>query len=347
MKKSLIALAALGTLSAGAFAQSSVTIYGKVDLGLVVDSGSPSGKAVRLSSPAAGSRLGFKGVEDLGGGYKAAFILETGVCVDSAAGAPNFCTGSNQFFGRQAHGDLSGSFGTLSAGRQFSQGYNTLAIVDPFQLGYAGQTINTDGKGTFVGDNSGARLNNSVTYMTPVVANFTAAAEISLGETTGNFKGGRELGGSVNYSNGPAFASVTYYNLDNPDGSGTNHAVTTAAGVYDFGVVKAHALIQKVTGHPTGAATVDIVNMLVGATVPLGTAGRVIGSFIHHDDRTAADKDTNQLGLGYVYPLSRKTSTYVAWARNQNRHNAGFLIGNGTEAGTGNQSFNLGFTINF
>ena len=346
MKRTLITMAVLGSLSAGALAQSSVTIYGKVDIGLVLDSGNPAGKAVRLSSPAAGSRLGFKGVEDLGDGYKASFILETGVCVDSAAGAPNFCTGSNQFMGRQAHGDLSGSFGTLSAGRQFSQGYNTLAIADPFQLGYAGQTINTDGKGTFVVDNSGARLNNSVTYLTPSLAGFTAAVEVALGETTGNFKSGREVGGSVNYASGPAFASVTYYNLDNPSGVGTGHAVTTAAGVYDFGVLKAHALVQKVTGHPTGAAPVDIVNSLIGATVPL-PGGRLIASFIHHDDRSIADKDTNQVGLGYVYPLSRRTSLYAAWARNHNKNNAGFLIGNGTEAGTGNQSFNLGFTINF
>ena len=346
MKKSLIALAVLGTLSAGALAQSSVTVYGKVDLGVVIDSGNPAGKAVRLSSPAAGSRLGFKGVEDLGNGYKAAFILETGICVDSAAGAPNFCTGSNQFMGRQAHGDLSGSFGTLSAGRQFSQGYNTLAIVDPFQLGYAGQTINTDGKGTFVVDNSGARLNNSVTYMTPSFSGVTAAVEIAFGETTGNFKSSREMGGSVNYTSGPAFASVTYYNLDNANGVGTNHQVTTAAGVYDFGVVKAHALIQKVTGHPTGAASVDQVNSLIGATIPV-PGGRFIASFIHHDDRTLADKDTNQLGLGYVVPLSKKTAVYAAWARNHNKNNAGFLIGNGTETGTGNQSFNLGCTINF
>src|SRR5438094_4135339 len=101
MKKSLLALAVLTAVSGAAFAQSSVTLYGKVDLGLVLDSGSASGKSIRLDSGVTGgSRIGFKGVEDLGGGMKAAFQLETGYCADSAQGAtsngatvPNFCTG--------------------------------------------------------------------------------------------------------------------------------------------------------------------------------------------------------------------------------------------------------------
>src|ERR1700757_2985006 len=101
MKKSLLALAVLAAVSGAAFAQSSVTLYGKGDLGMTLDPGGP-GKSVRLDSGVTGgSRIGFKGVEDLGGGMKAAFQLETGYCADSAAGSPNFCTGSNQFMGRQ------------------------------------------------------------------------------------------------------------------------------------------------------------------------------------------------------------------------------------------------------
>src|SRR6187399_3182378 len=160
MKKSLLALAVLTAASGAAFAQSSVTIYGKVDLGLVYDDG--AAKSVRVSSGVTGgSRLGFKGVEDLGGGTKFAFQLETGYCADSAAGAPNFCTGSNNFMGRQAHGDLTGAFGALSAGRQYSLGYLNLTTIDPFGTGYAGQVNN-------IVDAAGVRLNNSVHYTTPV-----------------------------------------------------------------------------------------------------------------------------------------------------------------------------------
>jgi len=143
MKKSLLAIAVLATASGAVSAQSSVTLYGKVDLGLVLDSGGTAGKSVRVASGVTGgSRLGFKGVEDLGGGLKAAFQLETGFCADSAAGAPNFCTGGNNFMGRQAYGALSGPFGAMSAGRQYSLGFTNLSTIDPFGTGFAGQINN-------------------------------------------------------------------------------------------------------------------------------------------------------------------------------------------------------------
>jgi predicted porin len=346
MKKSLIALSVLTALSAGSYAQSSVTLYGKVDLGLVVDSGAPAGKSVRIAAVTGGSRLGFKGVEDLGGGYKAAFQLETGLCADSAAGAPNFCTGNNQFMGRQAYGALSGSFGSVSAGRQYSLGYTTLAIVDPFGTGYAGQANNSDGKGTYVVDNSAARLNNSFTYTTPSFSGLTASAEMALGEQVGNWQGGRETGASINYAQGPAYGAVTFYDLDNANGSGSARKVLTGAGTYNFGIVKIHAILQKVSGDPTGAMSIDMLNALGGITLPLG-GGSVLGSYIRHNDRSSANQDTSQLGLGYTYPLSKRTSLYTAWARNWNKNGAAFLIGNASETGTGNKAFNLGAVHNF
>src|ERR1700712_2054436 len=180
MKKSLLAIAVLTAVTGAAYAQSSVTLYGKVDLGLVLDSGASAGKSVRISSGVTGgSRIGFKGVEDLGGGMKAAFQLETGYCADSAAGAPNFCTGSNQFMGRQAHGDLTGAFGAISAGRQYSLGFNNLSRVDPFTEGYAPDINN-------LVDGAGTRVNNALRYTTPVISGLSAAGQLSLGEQTGN-----------------------------------------------------------------------------------------------------------------------------------------------------------------
>src|SRR6195952_4433837 len=250
MKKSLLALAVLTAASGAAFAQSSVTIYGKVDLGLVYDSG--AGKSVRISSGVTGgSRLGFKGVEDLGGGMKAAFQLETGYCADSAAGAPNFCTGSNNFMGRQAHGDLTGSFGALSAGRQYSLGFNNIATIDPFGAGFAGQAVNVSAGGIYLMDPSGIRLNNSVTYSTPNIAGFTGSLETAFGEQTGNWQGGRETGAGLNFASGPAYAGVTYYDLDNAAGTSAAKKVLTFGGSYDLGVIKLHGMGQKVSGAST------------------------------------------------------------------------------------------------
>jgi predicted porin len=336
MKKSLLALAVLTAVSGAASAQSSVTLYGKVDLGMVLDSGNASGKSVRISSGVTGgSRIGFKGVEDLGGGMKAAFQLETGYCADSAAGAPNFCTGSNQFMGRQAHGDLTGAFGAISAGRQYSLGFNNLSTIDPFGTGTAGQINN-------IIDPSGIRLNNSVTYSTPNMGGLTASAEIAFGEQTGNWEANRETGAALVYASGPAYVGLTFYDVGNSTGSGAARKNYTLGGTYDFGVVKVHALAQK----STGASGLDVLDLMGGVTVPVA-GGNLMASYIRHNDRSIGDKDANQIGVEYLYPLSKRTSVYTAFGRIQNQHGAAFTVGNATEAGTGTKAFNLGVVHNF
>ncbi len=336
MKKSLLALAVLTAVTGAASAQSSVTLYGKVDLGLVLDSGSSAGKSIRISSGVTGgSRIGFKGVEDLGGGMKAAFQLETGYCADSAAGAPNFCTGSNNFMGRQAHGDLTGAFGAISAGRQYSLGFNNLSTIDPFGTGFAGQVNN-------IVDPSGIRLNNSATYSTPNIGGFTASAEIAFGEQTGNWQANRETGAGLTYASGPAYVGFTFYDVSNAAGNGAARKNYLLGGTYDFGVVKVHALAQK----STGPASLDVLDIMAGVTVPLA-GGNLMASYIRHNDRTLADKDANQIGIGYLYPLSKRTAVYTAFGRIQNEHGAAFVVGNATETGTGTKAFNLGVVHNF
>jgi len=336
MKKSLLALAVLTAVSGAAFAQSSVTLYGKVDLGLVLDSGNASGKSIRLDSGVTGgSRIGFKGVEDLGGGMKAAFQLETGYCADSAAGAPNFCTGSNQFMGRQAHGDLTGAFGALSAGRQYSIGFNNLSTIDPFGTGFAGQINN-------IVDPSGIRLNNSVTYATPNMGGFVGSAEIAFGEQTGNWQANRETGAGLTYASGPAYVGFSFYDVSNSAGNGAARKNYTLGGTYDFGVIKLHALAQK----STGPSSLDVLDLMGGVTIPVAH-GNLMASYIHHNDRTSADKDAQQLGVGYIYPLSKRTSVYGAFARILNQHGATFTVGNATASGTGNKAFDLGVVHNF
>ncbi len=369
MKKSYIALAALALVSGVASAQSSVTIYGKVDLGMVLDSGNPAGKSLRLSSGVTGgSRLGFKGVEDLGNGYKAGFTLETGFCADSAAGdkfsatsnstgkpvtdsAANFCTGSNAFMGRQAHGDLSGSFGALVAGRQFSLGYAAISAIDPFGSGYAGQAVN-------VIDPSGTRVNNSLHYTTPAVYGITATGEIALGEQTGNWQAGRETGGQIAYAQGPAYVAFTVYDLDNSNGVGAARKNYQFGGTYDFGVVKIHALAQKSSGQPTGGKKLDVLDLMGGVTVPFA-GGSILASYVHHNDRTAdavstntGNEDASQWGIAYNYPLSKRTAIYTGYARIHDDNNhfgkaAAFTVGNATETGTGTKGFNLGVVHNF
>jgi len=340
MKRSVIAVAVLVAFAGPSFAQSSVTIYGKVDLGLVFDSGSSAGKSMRISSGVTGgSRLGFKGVEDLGSGYKAAFQIETGFCADSAAGAPNFCTGTN-FMGRQAHGDLSGPFGTMSAGRQYSLAYTNLVLLDPFGVGFAGDATNLI-------DNSGSRINNSFRYTTPIVlSGLSAGGEISFGEQTGNWEAGREYGALVSYANGPIYAGAGVYDINNAKGGGLAKRNILVGGTYDLGVVKVNGLYQRTEGQPTGGDELNNDNWLAGLTVPLA-GGSVIASYIYKNDKTALNRDASQIGVGYLYPLSKRTSIYTSFAHITNRNGATYTVGNATEDGTGSKSFDFGVVHNF
>lgn len=356
MKKSLLALAVLGAFAGAASAQSSVTVYGKIDVGGVYDSGSvaaptnstttgaPVGAhSVRISSGVTGgSRLGFRGTEDLGSGLKANFVAETGFCSDANNG---FCTGGGAFMGRQAWVGLSGGFGATTLGRQYTLAFTNLTTIDPFGTGYAGQTTNLfDSAGTGLGN---PRVNNSIIYTTPNISGFKAAVLFGAGETTGNWKAGRGTGLSATYAAGPLYVGLGYHNVNDATGNTSARKNTNFGGTYDFGVAKAHALYQTTKSDAlTAGAYNDVADFMIGATVPVGS-GKILASYIRHNDKTAANLDANQFGIGYNYALSPRTSLYGAIAHISNKNGAQFTVGNATEVGTGNQAVNLGIVHNF
>jgi predicted porin len=327
-----------------------VTIYGRLDMGLVVDSG-PAGRSVRLTGGVAkGNDLGFKGSEDLGGGYRAGFVAETGYCADSTTSSgsgttsPPYCTGSN-FMGRGTHVDLYGPFGGINVGRQYPVGHSYLMLVDPFGGGTAGQVLN-------LADVSGPYVSNAIRYMAPTLGGFNFAVELGLGEPShGSWADGRENGASLIYGSGPASVGLTLYEVRNSNGFESARRNVLLGGWYDFGVVKVHAMAQRSTGHPTGVALpIDVLDLMAGLTVPAG-AGKVMATYTHHDDRTSfadhGDQDAHQWALGYLYWLTRRVSIYAAWARITNQNGGKLTVGNPSEHGTGNESFNLGMAYDF
>lgn len=330
MKKSLLALALFGAFAGSAFAESAVTVYGIVDAGVVSESGAAS--TTKLTSGVqSGSRIGFRGTEDLGNGLKAGFTLESGVNIDAGAAGQGGLT-----FGRQAHLDLSSStFGTLSAGRQYTDLFNTLVTVaDPFQLGLAGTSANLFSLG-------GARINNSLKYTSPTIQGFSGDVAYGFGEVAGDAAASRTLSGSVGYENGPIAARLAYQNTN--DAAATDSAKTTLlAGSYDFGVVKANAAyaINK------GVGTLDSRDLLIGASVPFG-ASKVLVSYMKKDDRSGMSNDASQIAVGYTYDLSKRTNVYTSYAKITNKNGAAYTVGNATEAGTGDSAFNVGLRHSF
>ena len=134
MKKTMMALA-LSAAAGMAAAQSNVTVYGIFDMALVRESGGTASSTKMTSGVESGSRIGFKGTEDLGGGMSAIFLVENGFQGDTGAMGQG-----GLLFGRQAYVGLQGSAGTVTLGRQYTPQYLAVAAVDPFGSGTAGDT---------------------------------------------------------------------------------------------------------------------------------------------------------------------------------------------------------------
>lgn len=331
MKKSLLALAVLASFAGVASAQTNVTVYGVVDAGIVHETGGAAGSSLRLSSGVqSGSRLGFKGTEDLGGGLSAKFQLEQGVLIDTGVSGQG-----GVLFGRQAWVGLGGNFGQVSAGRQYTPIFVLLDSIDPFGTGLTG-----DSQNLFVDGPS--RMNNSVVYSTPGNLNgFNASVAYGFGEVAGDTGANRQVGFSAGYANGPLNVGVAYHNTN--DATNTDSAkVTLVGGTYNFGVVTAHAAI----GFNKGVGTLDTRDWLAGVTVPFG-ASSVFASYVRKDDRSAANQDANQFAVGYTYSLSKRTNVYASYARISNDNGAAYTVGDASNGYAGDKGLAVGIRHKF
>jgi predicted porin len=333
MKKSLLALAALSAVTGAASAQSTnVTIYGIIDTGIVLERGGPAGPANKMiSGVGMGSRLGFRGTEDLGGGMSANFVLENGFNNNIGAAAQG-----GLLFGRQAWVGLSGDYGSVKFGRQYTPYWSALLNLDPFFGGYAGVAAN-------VMASSGVRMDNTVKYTTPTMGGFTGDLAYSFGGVPGDTSANRAIGLGGLYVNGPLTVRFAHHNLN--DATGLDSAKNTIlGGTYDFGVAKIHAAyaVNKGTG------TADNTDMMIGAIVPIGAVDQIIASYIRKDDKTAANADADQIGVALVHSLSKRTSLYTSYARINNKNGAVYRVGSGNGApGSGTSALNFGITHAF
>jgi predicted porin len=234
MKKSLIALAVLGAIAGAAQAQSSVTIYGIVDTGVVYTSkaltstGGTGSKFSVNSGVIQGSRLGFKGVEDLGGGLKALFQLEAGFNNDTGA-LNGQDKGATNLFRRKSVVGLGGNFGSVLLGRQTD-------ILDDVSQWTSVQDFGgvTGSVGHNLNRLEGTRTNNSIRYNTPDLSGFTASAIYGFGEAAGQTSNGQSFGLGGQYANGPLGLFAAYYQSKLGTIGGTNASDTSILGNTSF-----------------------------------------------------------------------------------------------------------------
>jgi predicted porin len=315
MKKTLIALAAVAA-SGAAFAQSSVTLFGIVDLN-VRNVRQGGDNLTSLSKDGiASSRLGFRGVEDLGGGMSAGFWLEGALSPDTGtAGGATPATALD--FQRRSTVSLMGGFGEVRLGRDYTPTFWNHTVYDPFGTNGVGSSINT-----FTALGSGAstlvRANNTIAYFTPNLGGFGAQVQYAFKETTAANAANEYAGVRLTYAAGPLSAALATAS----EGStvATDSFKRTNFGIaYDFGFIKPMA---QYTQGKFGAAKVN--HYLVGLVAPLG-AGNIKASYVRSDYNAAAgDGDASQIAVGYDYNLSKRTALYGTFSRISNKNTGTF-----------------------
>ncbi len=352
MQKKLIALAVAGLVSAPAFAQSNVTIYGIVDMGYTWrDDNIGKGIDARSgidSGISAGSRLGFKGSEDLGNGLKAGFVLEQGFNADTGRSAQDSRT-----FGRQAFASLSGGFGTVALGRQYTPSHVFGSAFDPFGKGTVGQFNNV------YYSNSGpeVRLDNLAAYVSPNWGGFSFITGYTLSadgnEALENDGDVRVFAFAPRYTNGPIDVAFNYHEARADISGNPKVRVYDLFGGYDFGMVKLTGAAgwRKPTDQDflmggLGSVAEDTFQWMLGVTVPLGQ-WKILASYSNRktDLVDSGDAKVWQAAVGAEYALSKRTSLYTTYAQidnNKNAENASKIAGNTGIAGSVGDASNGG-----
>lgn len=329
MKKNLIAGAILGILSTAAFAQSNVTVYGVIDVGVQYDRhGVNDGKSnVSLNSGIAnGSRIGFKGREDLGGGLSALFQIENGFQADTGKQSD-----PGALFNRQSLVGLSGGFGTVTLGRQYTSTHIIADSADPFGTGLSGTVTSLVDYQT--------RVNNSVFYASPTINGVSGDLQYGFGEKAGNASLGRYLGASAGYANKDLYVRAGYAQATDEVVSSQKTKQFILGATYDFGPAKLHGLYTQQKADKNGT---KFDGYLIGTSVPFG-AHKLLASVVFYKDKSNVKKgNATQFALGYTYDLSKRTGLYASLAAIKNNDQQKFVTTNAMNAGTGNQALTFG-----
>lgn len=331
--------AMLAAISFGANAQSSVQLYGIVDAGVVVSNRGNGQKSLTQlqSGLASGSRWGLRGIEDLGGGYKAVFALEAGFDADTGVSknfqpnpssatptSPNGTTTAGGF-NRRSFVGLETPIGEFHFGRDYTPFFYAGLKPDILSFGLFG---NTQSIASLTGTvERWVRFSNGVNYVSPNLSGFKARAVYSLGENTGApgsapRDASKMWGVGGEYSNAGLDLSVSYQSLRLANTAGTPLAFTGSTttvndwlvgGRYTFGPAAVSAGYWK-GGEPWRAQAA-----WVGASYTFGvnTVSAQVQRY-RQKNAAGADREASVLGLAYTHLLSKRTTLYASVGRVSN-----------------------------
>ncbi len=350
MKKLLIASAALAMVAGSVQAQSSVTISGRIDQSVGAhDVGTAGqGNVSKINSNVyATSRITFAGVEDLGGGLKAGFFLETGLSPDAGTAGSTSTTG--QFFSRESNMYVSGGFGEIRVGKITVDATDSDVFVNATTSHVAGANQALVGKRiggvastTATGiDSIGDNLDNTVAYKLPTFAGATVQLFRSAGENTIGYDTGAVDGASVRYVSGPLKATAA--KVSKKISSGKSHDQTSFGLAYDFGVVRVGA-IQAVSDYTETTANDKAKATVYSVAVPVNAKVTVIGAYHTAKNDLGTAYDGKATVVGATYDFSKRTAAYVTYAASKNEASGNYSVSGmtGTSAGADEKLTSVG-----
>ena len=346
MKKSLLALAVLGAFAGVASAQSSVTLYGTVDLNARYVKADGQDRRLTLSQDGINSsQLGFRGVEDLGGGLKAGFNLLAGVNADTG-------TTNSKFFNRRSTVSLFSNVGELRLGRDYTPTFWNQTIFDAFGTNGLGSSLNV--RQSY----GGTRQDNSIGYFLPSnLGGFYGQLMMAAGEGGGSGdRLGKYVGGQFGFRAGPFDVAFAYSEMK-PDVSIAASAATGAplivaftkiktanvGGSFDFGFMKIMGYYDedKVDNGKEKTASIS-------ASFPFGQSEVRVGYDVSKmDNSVGPDSKLDNIKATYQYNLSKRTAMYGTVARLNNKDATtvslpGVFSGNNPTAGGDSKGFEVG-----
>jgi len=346
MRKSLFALSILSTVAGTVHAQSTMTLYGILDEGLMINTNAKNvvngknvgGRQFSVDSNAGtqGSRWGMRGAEDLGGGTTAIFVLESGINVSTGA----FGQGGTAF-GRQAYvGLASNSLGSVTLGRQYDS-INDYVGNYGFAAAYGGST--TEHPGDLDNVNHTFRANSTIKYASSNFNGLTFGGTASLGGVAGEISQSSGYSLGANYGNGPVGIGVAYELFRNPSALGSilnsnasaatfnslnsgylgtkpanSMQIITTGGSYQFGAAKIGAVYSNTKYMNIGAfngASATFNSYELNAFYRLTTALSLSGEYNYTKGNAVkgdiGDQKYNQFSLLLDYALSKRTDVYL------------------------------------
>lgn len=323
MKQSFCALALLGALSGAALAQPNITLYGRVDSGLgVADSDAPGSDSTVFvwSGVQSATRFGVRGSEDLGGGLRVTFNIESGIELDTGE-----ASNGTRFWARRAVVGLAGGFGEINIGRDYTPGYRAIGSTDVMGLGLFGNWKVFASNGGIT-----SRASNGLHYKSPDWSGLTLRAMLATGEAEDVSRpsgDGDMYGLSGVYENGPLTVQGYYQSREFDNGlSDTNRVDEYGVGAqYRFGAFRVAASYGMADTKLPAGSSVEHDAWSVGLGARIGV-GEVLFNYVRQQIDLVGRPEAKSFGIAYVHPVSKRTNFYASYGQLDNDDGADFTL---------------------